>query len=96
MASSEVRDDIKKIVYEFLADECEVAIETITDATNVIDDLEGDSLLYIEMLQLIKKKYNLNVSMQSVGKYMLQNRAETVGMVIDLMIYVIENQEKLN
>jgi acyl carrier protein len=95
MASSEVRDDIKKIVYEFLADECEVDIEAITDATNVIDDLEGDSLLYIEMLQLIKKKYNLNVSMQSVGKYMLQNRAETVGKVIDLMIYVIENQEKL-
>jgi acyl carrier protein len=96
MASSDVRDDIKKIVYEFLADECEVDIDTINDTTNVIDDLEGDSLLYIEMLQLIKKKYNLNVSMQAVGKYMLQNRAETVGKVIDLMIYVIENQEKLN
>lgn len=96
MASSEVRGDIKKIVYEFLADECEVGIDTITDATNVIDDLDGDSLLYIEMLQLIKKKYNLNVSMQAVGKYMLQNRAETVGKVIDLMIYVIENQDLLN
>jgi len=95
MAGSEVRDDIKKIVYEFLADECEVDIAAITDTTNVIDDLEGDSLLYIEMLQLIKKKYTLNVSMQAVGKYMLQNRAETVGKVIDLMIYVIENQEKL-
>jgi acyl carrier protein len=95
MASSEVRDDIKKIVYGFLADECEVAIEEINDATNVIDDLEGDSLLYIEMLQLIKKKYSLNVSMQAVGKYMLQNRAETVGKVIDLMIYVIENQDAL-
>jgi acyl carrier protein len=95
MTSSEVRDDIKKIVYEFLADECEVDIDTITDTTNVIDDLEGDSLLYIEMLQLIKKKYNLNVSMQAVGKYMLQNRAETVGRVIDLMIYVIENQDTL-
>ncbi|HMA64441.1 MAG: acyl carrier protein [Fibrobacterota bacterium] len=95
MTSSEVRDDIKKIVYEFLADECEVEIDTITDTTNVIDDLEGDSLLYIEMLQLIKKKYNLNVSMQAVGKYMLQNRAETVGRVIDLMIYVIENQDTL-
>jgi acyl carrier protein len=96
MASSEVRNDIKTIVYEFLADECEVDIETITDATNVIDDLEGDSLLYIEMLQLIKKKYNLSVSMQAVGKYMLQNRAETVGKVIDLMMYVIENQDTLN
>ncbi len=96
MASSEVRDDIRNIVYEFLADECEVAVEDISDTTNVIDDLEGDSLLYIEMLQLIKKKYNLNVSMQAVGKYMLQNRAETVGKVIDLMIYIIENQDTLN
>jgi len=90
-----MRSEIREIVYDFFAQECERDRNEITDLTNVIDDLDGDSLLFIELLQLIKKKYGLTVSMQSVGKYMLQNRAETVGKVIDLMIYVMENQQKL-
>lgn len=91
-----MKAEIREIVYDFFADECERDKSAITDSTNVIDDLEGDSLLFIELLQLIKKKYSLTVSMQSVGKYMLQNRAETVGSVIDLMVYVIENQKSLS
>jgi len=90
-----MKEEIRSVVYEFFAEECERDVCDIIDATNVIDDLEGDSLLFIELLQLLKKKYNLAVSLQSVGKYMLQNRAETIGKVIDLMIYVVNNQEKL-
>jgi acyl carrier protein len=93
--TEEVRAQIREIVLNFFSEECEKDVNLISDDTDVINDLEGDSLLFIELLQLFKKKYNLTVSMQSVGKYMLQNRAETVGKVIELMVYVIENEHKL-
>lgn len=93
--TEEVKYEIRNMVYTFFAEECEIDISQISDLTNVIDDLDGDSLLFIELLQLIKKKYNLSVSMQSVGKYMLQNRTETIGKVIDLMIYILENENSL-
>ncbi len=93
--TDEIKCEIRNMVFTFFAEECERDISQITDLTNVIDDLDGDSLLFIELLQLIKKKYNLSVSMQNVGKYMLQNRTETIGKVIDLMIYILENENSL-
>lgn len=95
MVTQEIRLQIREIVLNFFSEECEKDLSLISDDTDVINDLEGDSLLFIELLQLLKKKYSLTVSMQSVGKYMLQNRAETVGKVVELMIYVIENEHKL-
>lgn len=93
--TDEIKFEIRNMVYTFFAEECEKDVSQMSDLTNVIDDLDGDSLLFIELLQLIKKKYNLSVSMQSVGKYMLQNRTETIGKVVDLMIYILENGNSL-
>ena len=96
VVTKEICSEIREMVYEFFAEECERDISEIKDETNVIDDLDGDSLLFVELLQLLKKRYKLNVSLQSIGKYMLKNRAETIGKVIELMIYILENDGQLN
>ena len=96
VVTKEISLEIRKMVYEFFAEECEKDISELKDITDIINELDGDSLLFVELLQLLKKRYNLKVSMQSIGKYMLKNRAETIGKVIDLMIYVVENDSEMS
>ncbi len=39
--TDEMRVEIREIVYDFYADECEVDRASMTDETNVIEDIEG-------------------------------------------------------
>ena len=91
--TDEIKEELKTLVYEYFAEECEVEVEELTSDVHVIKTLGGDSLMYIELLELIKKKYNLNVQLQAIGKYLIKNRPETIQKVIDLsyLLYQHEN-----
>jgi acyl carrier protein len=93
--TQEIRDEVKEIVYNFFSEECEIDRESINSATKVIEDLEGDSLMFLELLELFKKKYKLDFRVQSIGQYMLKHPAETVAKVIDLTLLVIEHEDKI-
>ena len=93
--TQEIRDDAREIVYDFFSDVCEVDRASITDETTVIEDLEGDSLMFLELIEVFKKKYNLDIAVQSVGQYTLKHPAENVGKVIDLILLVIEHGDKI-
>ena len=58
--TQEIKDEVKEIVYNFFAEECEVERESINSETRVIEDLEGDSLMFLELLEIFKKKYKLD------------------------------------
>ena len=60
VVTEEIRDEVKEIVYNFFAEECEVDRESINGETKVIEDLEGDSLMFLEFLEIFKKKYKLD------------------------------------
>ncbi len=47
------------MVYSFLADECEVSINELNEDLSVIDDLDGDSLMFVEMIEKLKKEIQL-------------------------------------
>ena len=49
------RDEVKEVVYDFFAEECEIDASEIKENTNVIRDLEGDSLMFLELLEIFKK-----------------------------------------
>ncbi|MCR6544160.1 acyl carrier protein [Dehalobacterium formicoaceticum] len=89
----EIRQELREMIYEFFADECDVTVEELSDDKNIIDDLDGDSLLFVELIELMKKKYQLNVQLQTIGKYLLKNPAETVGQVIETayLVFQFEN-----
>ncbi|MBC2581420.1 phosphopantetheine-binding protein [Clostridium sp. DJ247] len=89
----EMKEEIKNLVYEFFSEECEVELEELNDETTIMDDLDGDSLLFVELVELMKKKYSLNIQLQTIGKYLLKNPATTIGQVIETswLIYEHEN-----
>jgi acyl carrier protein len=89
------RDDVREIVYEFFSDECEVPVGQLNDATNVIKDLEGDSLMFLELLEVFKKKYHLNIELKTVGKYVVKHPAETIGAIINMTMLIIEHENKI-
>lgn len=93
--TQEMRDEVKEIAYDFFAEECEVERDTLNDDTNVIEDIEGDSLMVLELVETFKKKYNLNVELKAIGQYMIKNQADTIGKMINLILLIIEHEEKI-
>jgi len=87
-----VIDEVRKTVYDFFAEECEVDSSKITDETNVLKDLEGDSLMFLELLEIFKKKYSLEIELKTIGKYVVKNPAETIGQIVNMTLLIIENK----
>ena len=90
------RDEVKEVVYDFFAEECEIDASEIKEDTNVIKDLEGDSLMFLELLEIFKKKYNLDVELKTIGKYVVKHPAETIGEIIDMTLLIIEHEDKIS
>jgi len=89
----EMKEELKGVVYDFFSEECEVDANELNEQTSIMDDLDGDSLLFVELVEFLKKKYSLDIKLQSIGKYLLKNPAETIGQVIETtyLIYQHEN-----
>jgi acyl carrier protein len=94
--TQEIKDQAREIVFNFFAEECEVDRESLKDDTDVIADLEGDSLMFLELLEIFKKKYNLAVTVESIGKYIMKHPAETLGEITKLILLIIEHGEKIS
>jgi acyl carrier protein len=93
---SGTRDEVRKIVYDFFSEECEVPLEDLNDNVNIIKDIEGDSLMFLELLEIFKKKYKLNVEMKTVGKYVVKHPAETIGAIIDMTMLIMEHENGIS
>jgi acyl carrier protein len=91
-------EDKKKIfeeIRQYLADELEIKVEEITENTNIIDDLGGDSILFLEMVEEFKEKYGINIEVRTIGQYMLDNPVYTVGETVNAVFDIIEKGEEL-
>ena len=93
--TDEMKQEIREILYDFYAEECEVDQATLTDDTNVIEDIEGDSLMFLELLETFKKKYDLEVELKSIGKYVLKHPADTLGKLITLTELIVEKGDAI-
>jgi acyl carrier protein len=90
-----VKKDVRSIVYEFFAEQCEVDIDSINDQTNIISDLEGDSLMFLELIEIFKKKYDLDIELKAVGKYVLRHPVETIGQLLETQLLMIKHENKI-
>jgi acyl carrier protein len=81
---SEAQEEIRSTVLAFFADECDVAADTLTDATNIITDLEGDSLMLLSLLEIFRKKHKLTIELKTLGRHLMKKPANTIGQVISL------------
>jgi len=89
------RSEVKEIVYKFFSEECEVDVSTISENTNIITDLEGDSLMFLELIEIFKKKYSLNIELKTIAKYIIRHPVETIGQLVDTQMLMIEHENNL-
>ena len=87
--------EIRTTVCTYFADECDVDVATITDSTNIIDDLEGDSLMLLSLLELFRKKHGLSIELKTLGKHLMKKPASTVGEVIDLTTRIVAHGDAI-
>lgn len=93
--TEKTRDEVKEVVVDFFAEECEMEIDEITEDSNIIADLDGDSLMFLELIEIFKKKYNLNIELKTIGKFAVKNPVQTVGELIDMQLLIIEHENNI-
>ncbi|HPS50431.1 MAG: acyl carrier protein [Bacteroidales bacterium] len=95
LITDKTRDEVREIVFDFFAEECEVDKQTIHDGTNIIKDIDGDSLMFLELIEIFKKKYNLDIELKVIGKYAVKHPVTTIGQLIDMQMLIIEHENHL-
>ena len=93
--TDKTRDEVKDVVLDFFAEECEIEIDEISEDSNIISDLDGDSLMFLELIEIFKKKYNLNIELKTVGKYAVKNPVQTISELIDMQMLIIEHENNI-
>jgi acyl carrier protein len=88
-------DEIREIVFDFFAEECEVARERITDDTNIIADLDGDSLMLLSLLEMFRQKYGLTIELKTLARHLMKRPAATVGQVVALTALIVQHGNDL-
>ncbi len=83
--------EIKEVVYAYFADECDMEIEDMTDQTDIIEDLEGDSLMLLSLLEIFRKKYGLTIELKTLGKHLMKKPANKIGQVIELTAEIVKH-----
>jgi len=93
--TDQVRKEVKEVVFEFFADECEIDISKINEQTNIIKDLDGDSLMFLELIEIFKEKYDLDIELKTIGKYSVKNPVSTIGELIQMQLLIIEHENNI-
>jgi acyl carrier protein len=88
-------DEIRRTVYDFFAEECDVARERIADGTSIIADLEGDSLMLLSLLEMFRQKYGLTIELKTLARHLMKRPASTIGEVIALTALIVQHGNDL-
>ena len=88
--SEETRREIRDQVFEYFAEECDVEISDISDDTDIIEDLEGDSLMLLSLLEIFRKKYGLTIELKTLGKHLMKRPANKVGQIVTLTTKIVQ------
>mgnify|MGYP003303105085 CR=1 FL=1 len=85
-----IRQEIKDMIFDYYAEECEVDRDEITMETNPQEELGSDSLMFVELVELTADKYDLDIKLQSIGKYMLKAPLNTMADVVEVFCKVYQ------
>lgn len=88
--TNEIRQEIEDMIFDYYADECEVDRSEITMETNPQEDLGSDSLMFVELIEMTAEKYDLDIKLQSIGKYMLKASLDTMKDVVDMFCKIYQ------
>jgi len=83
--------DVRELVYGYFAEECDVEISEISDESHIIEELDGDSLMLLALLERACKRYGITVELKSVGKHLMKKPANTIGDIVSLTMSLVEH-----
>ena len=86
----DIREEINDMIFDYYAEECEVDRSEITMDTNPQEDLGSDSLMFVELIEMTAEKYDLDIKLQSIGKYMLKSPMDTMSSVVDMFCKIYQ------
>lgn len=87
----EIESEIRNMVYDYFSEECDIDKDELNDDTDIIEELEGDSLMLLSLLELVRKKYNLTIELKTLGRHLMEKPADTLGQVIHLTEAIIQH-----
>lgn len=88
--TNEIKAEIKNMIFDYYAEECEVDKDSLNENTSLQDDLDSDSLMLVELIEMTTEKYELDIKLQTIGKYMLKSPMNTMSDVIDMFYKVYQ------
>jgi len=87
--------DIRDLVITFFAQECDKDELSLNDDTDIIKELEGDSLMLLSLLEIVRKKYNLSIELKTLGKHLMRKPAGTIGQVVALTLAIVKHGDNI-
>ncbi len=66
-------------------------ISEISDESHIIEELDGDSLMLLALLERACKRYGITVELKSVGKHLMKKPANTIGDIVSLTMSLVEH-----
>ena len=95
LLTREEKEEILQHIRAFLSEELDVPIEEIGRDTKIIDDLKGDSMIYLELVEDFKKKYDVKVEISVIGRYLQKHPVYTVGQTAQVVYDMVERGDSL-
>lgn len=89
--NDKMKEEVREVVLDFFAEECEIDVEEISDDSNIIGDLGGDSLMFLALIEIFTKKYGQEIDLKTIGKYSIKHPVETIGELIEMQLRIIEH-----
>lgn len=91
-----VRKEVREVVFDFFVEECEIELSELNDNTNIFTDIDGDSLMFLELIEIFKEKYGLDIELKTIGKYSVKNPVKTIGELIEMQLLIIEHGNNID
>ena len=99
MAIRTLTDEEKNEIYEsmrqFLSDELDIPLEDIKPDSKILEDLKGDSMIYLELVEEFKKRFDVNVEIRVIGLYFQRHPVYTVKEVARAICDIVERGDEL-
>lgn len=88
---TEIYEDMR----QFLSDELDIPLEDIKPDSKILEDLKGDSMIYLELVEEFKKRFDVNVEIRVIGLYFQRHPVYTVKEVARAICDIVERGDEL-
>jgi len=89
------RQEIRDLVVGYFAEECDVDRNELSDDTDIVKDLEGDSLMLLSLLEIVRRRNGLTIELKTLAKHLMKKPANTIGQVVDLTVKIVEHGDEI-